>query len=101
MLGLPLSQGFNNLDFDKIIHPSRNIVNQKIVLQLTKSQELFSVLGLQSPQGFNNLDFDKIIHPGRNIVNQKFDKTGEGKSNTMEQEKIQKESIENEKPRTV
>ena len=62
----------------------------------TKSQELFSVLVLPLLQGFNNLDFDKIIHPSRNIVNQKFAEAGEERSQTMEQEKIRKEPVEND-----
>lgn len=70
--------------------------NKMLYCNKQKSQELFSVLGLQSPQGFNNLDFDKIIHPSRNIVNQKFAETGEERSQTVEQEKIRKESVEND-----
>ena len=83
VLGLQLSKGLNNLDFDTIIHQCRNIVNNNfkiidknksnnlIYFGKNKSQKSFSVLRLQFPQGLNNLDFDTIIHQCRNIVNSK------------------------------
>lgn len=47
MLGLQLSKGLNSLDFDTIIHQSRNIVNENIVEEKytsTQSEEKENII---------------------------------------------------------
>lgn len=70
VLRLQFPQGVNHLDFNTIIHKSRNIVKKtnEAFTDNKKSQEPFRVLGLQLSKGVNNLDFNTIIHKSRNIV---------------------------------
>lgn len=65
VLGLQLSEGFNNLDSNTIIHQSKNIVKGKT----EKNQEMFERWGEQYSELTNNLDSDIIIHQSKNIVN--------------------------------
>ena len=70
VLGLQLSKGVNDLDFNTIIHKSRNIVKgaNETFIDNKKSQESLRVLRLQFPQGVNTLDSNTIIHNNHNNV---------------------------------
>jgi hypothetical protein len=88
VLGLQFPKGLNNLDFNTIIHQSRNIVkSKKEKIDNEKSQELSMFQGLQLSEAFNNLDSDNIIQQNEDTV-----KSTEEKSNSYNDYKFTENS---------
>lgn len=72
---LYLPAGLSNLEYDTIIHQSKNIVNTHYPQNDKKrTQETLKAARLYLPAELSNPEFDTIIHQSENIVNTDADK---------------------------